>query len=247
MCFSCCDKPKTKEKSLLWTCCVTDWRLNTDKLAALILNPGCFFFFCWSSVSVASSSDALFSPYICFSVHSAHALQLLDARRTKVCPYVCTTCCVHNIESPSVWRVFSDTWQSLLHRATSSPINPVASRGTIAPPSSPWTVVCLPLNKSNYVNPNPSGVPSSCCITDPTVQSQTACTVGYVFGEQSCSCSFEACVCSFLDVDWSVLLSPSLPSAGTTLQKAKQAEVQSVTETWPWHYSLKPRTSIPTK
>lgn len=53
-----------------------------------------------------------------FSVHSAHAVQMLDARRTKVCPYVCTKCGVHNIESPSVWYVLAETWQSLY---TSSP------------------------------------------------------------------------------------------------------------------------------
>lgn len=59
-------------------------------------------------------------PCVCFSVHSTHALQLLDARRTKVCPYVCTTCRVHNIESP-VCCVFSDTWPSLCTYATSDP------------------------------------------------------------------------------------------------------------------------------
>lgn len=59
------------------------YRVKADKAA---------FDLCGSSISVASSSDALFSPYMCFSVHSAHALQMLDARRTKVCPYVCTTC-----------------------------------------------------------------------------------------------------------------------------------------------------------
>lgn len=59
------------------------YRVKADKAA---------FDLCGSSITVASSSDALFSPFMCFSVHSAHALQLLDARRTKVCPYVCTTC-----------------------------------------------------------------------------------------------------------------------------------------------------------
>lgn len=104
-----------------WGCC----RLINRQLDTLM--GGSYFKslagLCWSSVSVASCSDALFYHTFVFSVHSAHALQLLDARRTKVCPYVCTTCCVHNIESPSVCRVFSDTWRSLCTITTSSPTN----------------------------------------------------------------------------------------------------------------------------
>lgn len=164
----------------------------TDWCVALMLNL--WLGLCWSSISVASCSDALFLPYICFSVHSAHALQLLDARRTKVCPYVCNTRCVHNIESPLVCCAVSDTWQFLCTITTSFPMN-LQKEVTffqqcllflwiilICSPINTvklWRVICL----FNCVKPNVSGVPP---VVPQTLQPQAARKVGFYFSVRIC-------------------------------------------------------------
>lgn len=140
---------------LLWKAKVSGWglinlQLDRRRRAALVWNSGrlvltirlcCIML--WRSV---------FHHTFVFSVHSAHALQLLDARRTKVCPYVCTTFRVHNIESPSVCRVFFRHLAIPLHHTTSFPMNPVTSqrKGDICSSSVcllvPWLLLCFPIN-----------------------------------------------------------------------------------------------------
>lgn len=202
----------------LWILC-SDWGLKADKKDSWtdcwISHFQSLAGLCWSSISVASCSDALFLPYVCFSVHSAHALQLLDARRTKVCPYVCTTCWVHNIESPSVWRVFSDTWQSLCTITTSSPVN-LRKEGnyfwqfTLSPfPVDPHIFLYKPWNYKkvislfNCVNPNVSGAPSPCCTTNRTAPD--CLWSGFDYSVIICVLSSKSWLGHFLDI-WLISL-----------------------------------------
>lgn len=156
-----------------WNVLAEGWRINRqlDGLMA-----GCYLKLWLFSVDHPLCCIMLWRsvlPYICFSVHSAHALQLLDARRTKVCPYVCTTllCAQHRV-------TFSVTCISRhlaipLHQTTSSPMKPVnsdrkwnnCSSSTCLPVV--WTLM-FPFNQCTLTECDSSGFPSTCSTTNPT-------------------------------------------------------------------------------